>query len=174
MGENTYRQKRSAKIRALPIKFRKVEPGVYESCGVPDGEVGPRAGEYRIHKTEHSGRNVSHSGRVRWHVRHVPTSRTISHRFAASYALSLEDAIDMLHIVIGRGLRDGFEVLAKMNTEADRHLQAQRAARERRARLEAAIGRGLDEASRDESWRKMDRSLVIGYVADAVQAEAEA
>lgn len=153
--------KERVKIKALPIKFRMVEPGVYESVGVPAGEVGPTAGEYRIHKTEHSGRGVSHSGRVRWHVRHVPTARVMAHRFSSPYSLSLDDAINTLHAVIGRGLRDGFEVLAQINAAAERKLAEQANAKRARDLLESKIWRAvcrspiqaIAELERDDRWR---------------------
>jgi len=165
----TYRQQKHAEVKAFPIKFRPVEPGVYESVGVADGEVGPRAGEYRIHKTEHSGRGVSHSGRVRWHVNHVPTGTTISHRFSASYSLSLDHAIETLHIVIGRGLRDGFEVLARMNADAERKLESARREQVAREALEAKIRAAVDAWRNHEHFSDSHETLVE-MVANAVQA----
>src|SRR5262252_8548857 len=112
----SYRQQKRAEIKALPIRFKAEAPGMYLS------EAGPcsKVGEYRIHKTEHSGRGTSHSGRVHWHVKHVPTNQVIAHHFSSPYSLSLDDAIQTLHVVIGRWLRDGFEVLAKIDRKSTR------------------------------------------------------
>ncbi len=160
------------KVKDLPIQFRRASPGVYLSvaalsCGAKDGE-------YRIHRTEHRGNGVSHSGRVRWHVRHVPTGQAIGHAHDGRnpYLLSLEDAIHTLNVVIGRRLRDAFEVLAKMNLEAERKLEDQRAAHDARHDLEMKIRGAIDAFLKpcSGSYIMGDHAALVRLIADAVES----
>jgi hypothetical protein len=124
-------------LDSLPIQFYRVAPGEYLSTSV----AVPWVAEYRIYRTEHAGRGVTHNGRTRWHVIHVPIGRSIGHRFAGSnnYSLSLEEAIRTLHLAIGRMLRDAFEVLSKMNADAERAVRIQAEYAAARAALESKI-----------------------------------
>lgn len=70
-------------------------------------------GRWIIRSVHHRGHGTSNSGRVRWHAVHDGNYFAVGYG-GHGYTLSLEDAIDEIHRKIGRGLRDGFEVLAKM------------------------------------------------------------
>jgi len=96
-------------------------------------------GRWVIRSVQHSGHGSTNSGRVRWHVAHD------GHYFGVSYngsgTLSLEDAIDEIHSKIARGIRDGFEVLARMRRDAEAREQAAARRAENLERAKDLLGR---------------------------------
>lgn len=152
---------------ALPIKFYRVEPGMYEAP--LQVFTGPWACEYRIHRTEHRGYGSSHTGRVRWHIQHVPTGQNPFCHRDFSYALSLTDVIDRLHTIIGSYLRGAFSILADMNAEAERELAWKRTTDAARCRLEDKI-RGAVDAWRNHPQFSDEYGTLVTMIADAVQA----
>src|SRR5512135_1838991 len=75
-------------------------------------------GRWVIRSVQHSGHGSTNSGRTRWHV--ALDGRYFGVSYDNRAALSLEDAIDGIHHKIGKGVRDGFEVLAKMRRDAEK------------------------------------------------------
>src|SRR5262245_56185208 len=170
----TWRNVRETALKDLPIQFRRAENGVYESVAalsVAPAKTEIADGEYRIHRTEHSGRGSTHSGRVRWHVKYTPANRTIASPYSAQYSFSLADAIHMLHQQIARGLIRGFEVLRDINVKAERDIANEKRIRDERAALEAKVRRGLDAylALPPESLDVL-RDNLTKCIADSLQA----
>lgn len=115
-----------------PIKFKKTAKGEYLS----------ECGRYRIYLTVHTGRLYGRGARRWWIVdakkgdKHV--SGTLGKR-GDEYELTLGDAIEQLHRIIGRGVRDAFEPFA----ERAKQLASERAAEEERKRRAKALGSEL-------------------------------
>lgn len=117
--------------KTAPIRFRRVEPGVYLStCGnerahsmaasdhpsaawerCPTGICG----RFRITKTEHTGHNTTHQGRTRWWLLDVYRDSPVYFIGYGSsrHFLSLEDAVESLNVKIGRGIQEAFGLVAK-------------------------------------------------------------
>ena len=128
-------------LRDLPIKFKRRDatPGFEKLVGKETDrskhapyEYASEDGRWLIRSVQHTGYGSTLSGRVRWYV--ICDGRLFTVGFGSSgcYTLSREDAIDEVHRKIGRGLCDGFEVLAKIRQEAE---ATQRAAEKRAADL---------------------------------------
>lgn len=121
-------------LRDLPITFKRrlaVAPGFEKLVGKETDrkkhspyEYASADGRWVIRSTQHTGYGTSHSGRVRWHVSLDGGYFRVGFS-SSNYTLSLEDAVDDIHRQIGRGLCEGFEVLAKIRQTAKAAEQAE-------------------------------------------------
>ncbi len=152
----------------FPIKFHRVSPGEYLSLDA----FPPWAHTWRIHRTEHTGRGSANRGRTRWHITYLPTGLSFGTRYT-DHNGSLNDAVRTLHLTIGRALRDGFEVLAKMNVEAELKIAAAAARAEVRAKLESKIRKAILDGMMNGEWSDLsdnDIKAMAVAITDAVQA----
>lgn len=128
-------------LRDLPITFKRraATPGFAKLVGEETDrakhspyEYASEDGRWIIRSVQHTGYGSTLSGRVRWYVSYEGRFFPLRWGSGSTYTLSREDAVDDIHRRIGKGLRDGFEVLANMRKDAE---AAQRAAEKHAADL---------------------------------------
>jgi hypothetical protein len=110
----------SGVVRQLPIQFAKVEAGVYVSTD----------GRWRIHRTVLTGRH----GGTRWNTTDTKTGTLCRGGKGSSggSVLTLTEAIEDLHRIIGRGFVVAFRVFRAWRQEQE---QQERQQQERRAQI---------------------------------------
>jgi hypothetical protein len=120
-------------------------------------------GRYRIHKTEHSGRSVTLSGRTRWWVTDVASGQAIGRSGMSSHQLTLEDSVAMLHFRIGRAVEDAFDVLKAIRRET--------AERDRVARVRAEREEAVSRILSDGRGRGLSTPAIAALVVDWLEVQ---
>lgn len=154
-------------ISALPIKFHRVTAGEYVSVAGPCSTDG----EYRIYRTEHTGRNSTLSGRVRWHCLHVPTGRALYQPGRGyRHELTLESSIETLHRIIGQSMSGAFSVLAEINAAAERRIAEEQRKRDQRADIETRIRRGIMNTFVAGDLNEHNICSLVAAIADSLES----
>jgi hypothetical protein len=115
-------------LKKLPIQFTKIKAGVYASAD----------GLWHIHRTVVTGLY----GGPRWNITDTRTGRTPYRGGKGSTgvnALTLTDAIETLHRIIGRWLVDAFRVFRAWRREQEQQVQEQQKHRAQIAELSAKV-----------------------------------
>ncbi|MCJ7437629.1 MAG: hypothetical protein MUP97_07715, partial [Acidimicrobiia bacterium] len=92
---------------------------------------------------------------------------------SASYTHSLEDAIDGIHHRIGQGVCKGFEVVARMRADAEKHACAQARHAASLARAQDLLGR-LYGADPSRLVEQLATHVDLVALARAIEAAEEA
>ena len=140
-------------LKTAPIKFVKHGPGDYRS------EL------FRVYKTVHTGRMWGQAP-VRWHCErldnvempHCASPALFLEGWVHGYALSMKDAVETLHRMIGNGFVRAFQVFVDAKKKAD--AEAARIAAEQASvavaakRIEELLTQWLDVHDCDDEIRE--------------------